>query len=77
VPSVDVRPFRRDDRDQLTELVNAHVGAVLPGVSVAVNTVVRQLERELGRRAQARGRLAPGARDVWRERLLAAPRGAV
>jgi hypothetical protein len=34
VPSVEVRPFRRDDRDQLTELVNAHIGAVLPGVSV-------------------------------------------
>jgi GNAT superfamily N-acetyltransferase len=48
VPSVEVRPFRRDDRDQLTELVNAHVGAVLPGVSVSVNTVMRQLEREPG-----------------------------
>jgi hypothetical protein len=48
VPSVEVRPFRRDDRDQLTELVNAHIGAVLPGVSVSVNTVMRQLEREPG-----------------------------
>jgi GNAT superfamily N-acetyltransferase len=48
VPSIDVRPFRRDDRDQLAELVNAHVGAVLPGVSVSVNTVMRQLEREPG-----------------------------
>jgi GNAT superfamily N-acetyltransferase len=48
VPSVEVRPFRRDDRDQLTELVNAHIGAVLPGVSVSVNTVMRQLEGEPG-----------------------------
>ena len=48
MPSVEVRPFRRDDRDQLTELVNAHIGAVLPGVSVSVNTVMRQLEREPG-----------------------------
>ena len=48
MPSVEVRPFRRDDRDQLTALVNAHVGAVLPGVSVSVNAVLRQLEREPG-----------------------------
>ncbi|WP_171107740.1 MULTISPECIES: GNAT family N-acetyltransferase [Streptomyces] len=41
-----VRPFRRDDRDQLTELVNAHVAAVVPGVSVSVNTVLSALERE-------------------------------
>lgn len=40
-----VRPFRRDDRDQLTELVNAHVAAVVPGVSVSVNTVLSRLER--------------------------------
>ncbi len=46
MPFTEVRPFRRDDRDQLTELVNAHVGAVLPGVSLYVNTVLRQLERE-------------------------------
>src|SRR4051795_12469531 len=48
VPSVEIRPFRRDDRDQLTALVNAHIGAVLPGVSVSVNAVMRQLEREPG-----------------------------
>ena len=28
--SAQVRPFRRDDRDQLTRLVNAHVEAVVP-----------------------------------------------
>ena len=45
---VQVRPFRRPDRDQLTALVNAHVQAVVPGVSVSVNTVVSQLERDPG-----------------------------
>ncbi|MEU6065368.1 N-acetyltransferase [Streptomyces sp. NPDC047082] len=41
----EVRPFHRDDRDQLTDLVNAHVAAVVPGVSVSVNTVLSSLER--------------------------------
>jgi ribosomal protein S18 acetylase RimI-like enzyme len=45
---VQVRPFRRGDREQLTELVNAHVQAVVPGVSVPVNTVMSQLERDPG-----------------------------
>lgn len=44
--SFEVRPFRRDDREQLTALVNAHVQAVVPGVSVSVNRVLSQLERE-------------------------------
>ncbi len=39
--ALTVRPFRRDDRDQLTALVNAHVAAVVPGVSVSTNTVPR------------------------------------
>ena len=46
--SVEVRPFRRPDRDQLTALTNAHIAAVLPGVSLSVNTVLSQLEREPG-----------------------------
>lgn len=46
MPSIEIRPFQRRDREQLTELVNAHVAAVLPGVSVSVNTVMSQLERE-------------------------------
>jgi GNAT superfamily N-acetyltransferase len=46
--SVEVRPFRRGDREQLTALVNAHVQAVVPGVSVSVNTVMSQLERDPG-----------------------------
>lgn len=44
--TVQVRPFRRSDRDQLTRLVNRHVAAVMPGASVSVNTVLSQLERE-------------------------------
>ncbi|MFD9076239.1 hypothetical protein ACFVZ2_40570, partial [Streptomyces lasiicapitis] len=44
--ALKVRPFHRDDRDQLTELVNSHVAAVVPGVSVSVNTVLGQLARQ-------------------------------
>ncbi|GCD92791.1 N-acetyltransferase [Embleya hyalina] len=43
-----VRLFRRDDRDRLTDLVNAHVAAVVPGVSVSVNTVLDGLTRRPG-----------------------------
>ena len=46
--SIEVRPFERRDREQLTRLVNRHVGAVLPGVAVPVNTLLSQLEREPG-----------------------------
>jgi GNAT superfamily N-acetyltransferase len=46
--AVQVRPFRRADREQLTALVNAHIQAVVPGVSVSVNTVLSQLERDPG-----------------------------
>jgi GNAT superfamily N-acetyltransferase len=46
--SVQVRPFRRDDREQVTALVNAHIEAVVPGLSVSVNVVMSQLEREPG-----------------------------
>jgi GNAT superfamily N-acetyltransferase len=45
---VQVRPFRRADRDQLTRLVNAHAEAVVPGMSVSVNTVLSSLERQPG-----------------------------
>jgi hypothetical protein len=48
MPSVHVRPFRRDDREHLTALVNTHVQAVVPGVSVSVNAALSQLEREPG-----------------------------
>ena len=41
-----IRAFRRSDREQLTALVNAHVAAVIPGVTVSVNALLNQLERE-------------------------------
>lgn len=44
--SAAIRTFHRSDREQLAELVNAHVAAVIPGVSVSVSTVMSQLERE-------------------------------
>ncbi|MGH3488876.1 MAG: GNAT family N-acetyltransferase [Actinopolymorphaceae bacterium] len=46
--SIEVRPFRRSDREQLTTLVNRHIQAVIPGMSVSVSTVLNQLEREPG-----------------------------
>ena len=46
MPPIQVRPFRRDDRDQITDLVNAHAAAVVPGVGVSVNTVLSDLERQ-------------------------------
>ena len=46
--SIQVRPFRRSDRDQLTKLVNAHAEAVVPGMSASVNTVLASLERQPG-----------------------------
>jgi GNAT superfamily N-acetyltransferase len=48
MPSVIVRPFRRSDRDQLTQLVNTHAGAVVPGMSVSVSTALAALERQPG-----------------------------
>jgi hypothetical protein len=44
--SVIIRDFRRDDREQLTSLVNLHVSSVLPGVALSTNVVLAQLERE-------------------------------
>jgi GNAT superfamily N-acetyltransferase len=46
--SIQVRPFRRGDRDQLTQLVNAHAEAVVPGLSVSVSTVLASLEGQPG-----------------------------
>jgi GNAT superfamily N-acetyltransferase len=48
MPSTEVRSFRRSDRDQVTALVNAHAAAVVPGISVSVNALLSQLEREPG-----------------------------
>jgi GNAT superfamily N-acetyltransferase len=46
--SAEVRPFRRSDREQVTALVNAHAGAVVPGMSVSASTVLSALERQPG-----------------------------
>jgi GNAT superfamily N-acetyltransferase len=46
--SIEVRPFRRADRQQLTDLVNGHAAAVVPGLSVSVAAVLNQLERQPG-----------------------------
>jgi len=48
MPSIEVRPFRRGDREQLTQLVNAHAAAVVPGLGVSVSTVLTALERQPG-----------------------------
>lgn len=46
--NIDVRPFARADRDQVAALINAHAAAVVPNMSVSVNTLMSQLEREPG-----------------------------
>jgi len=44
----EIRPFLRHDRDQLTDLVNAHVKSVVPGCSVPISTLLSQMERDAG-----------------------------
>ena len=46
MPPIEVRPFRRSDRDQLTRLVNAHAQAVVPGMTASVAAVLASLERQ-------------------------------
>jgi hypothetical protein len=48
MPTIQVRPFSRRDRDQLTDLVNAHAAAVVPGVGVSVAAMLSHLERDPG-----------------------------
>jgi GNAT superfamily N-acetyltransferase len=48
MPAIEVRPFRRGDRDQLAALVNAHAAAVVPAAGVSVATVLSHLERQPG-----------------------------
>jgi hypothetical protein len=45
---VEVRPFARHDREQLTALVNAHIAAATPGGSIPTATLLNQLEHPLG-----------------------------
>ena len=54
--SVQVRPFRRDDRDQLTRLVNAHAEAVVPGMSPSVNAVLSRSDSRTGSPCRAPAR---------------------
>ena len=44
--TIEIRPFLRSDRDQVTKLVNAHAAAVMPRASASVNAVMSQFERE-------------------------------
>jgi hypothetical protein len=46
--SVEVRPFRRADRGQLADLVNAHAEAVVPGMGTSVAALLASLERQPG-----------------------------
>jgi GNAT superfamily N-acetyltransferase len=45
---IEVRPFARRDRDQVTDLVNTHAAAVVPGVGVSVAAMLSHLERDPG-----------------------------
>jgi GNAT superfamily N-acetyltransferase len=68
-----VRPFRRPDRDQVTDLVNAHVSAVVPNVTVSVQSVLGQLEHEPGEYIVGPWVAERRALVVeWHERILAA-----
>ena len=44
----EIRPFHRNDREQLAALVNAHVAAVVPAASVSTSHLLATLEREPG-----------------------------
>ncbi len=46
--AIEVQPFRRSDRDQLVQLVNAHAAAVIPGMGASVSAVLSALERQPG-----------------------------
>ncbi|MGW6374609.1 hypothetical protein ACWFRB_00915 [Rhodococcus sp. NPDC055112] len=43
-----IRPFRRSDRQQVTDVVNAHISAVVPGWAVSTATLLSQLEADPG-----------------------------
>ena len=48
MPSIQLRPFVRPDRDQITALVNAHIGAVVPNASVSTQALLSLMERDPG-----------------------------
>ncbi|MBP1161705.1 MULTISPECIES: GNAT family N-acetyltransferase [Rhodococcus] len=43
-----IRPFRRSDRRQVTDVVNAHISAVVPGWAISTDTLISQLEADPG-----------------------------
>ncbi|MFC7446821.1 GNAT family N-acetyltransferase [Rhodococcus daqingensis] len=43
-----IRPFRRSDRHQVTEVVNAHIAALVPGWAVSTAVLLAQLEADPG-----------------------------
>jgi len=45
---VEIRPFARGDREQLTRLASAHLAAAIPGGSIPASTMLSQLEHPLG-----------------------------
>ena len=75
----EIRPFARHDRDQLTDLVNAHIKAIVPGCSVPVATLLspdgarpgRVHRRPMGHRTRDVGRRSKPI-DWWRRRICTA-----
>ncbi|MGI8449727.1 MAG: GNAT family N-acetyltransferase [Streptosporangiaceae bacterium] len=57
--SIEVRPFRRSDLDQVTQLVNIHAAAVIPGLSAPGSTVLARID---GQHGQHSAEPAAGAR---------------
>lgn len=46
MPLIAIRAFHRRDREHLASLVNAHAGAVVPGISISVAALLNELERQ-------------------------------
>ena len=46
MPEIEIVPFRREHREQLTDLVNAHIEAIVPGWAVSTSTLLNHLERD-------------------------------
>ena len=80
--SLEVRPFRRGDREQLTALVNAHIAAVVPGGAGGLRRggdprrggAARPAEAVRGHREPRRGR---GTAPPRRRNLARRARGRV
>lgn len=64
----EIRPFARHDRDQLTDLVNARIKAIIPGCSIPVATLLSQMERDPGEYIV--DPWASSARPGWRSKQI-------